>query len=136
MTCQGTAIAPNHFGSSLPTQLNRTKFSRITIEASRSGSYPDSPELPDREILQSVRKIPDKIEVREKEWTSGMIKKYSTVKTKVVTGRLAVDLLNQFHAFKGCDIFQLERALRLYVKVMQASSCNYIRNLDRPSSTT
>ena len=48
------------------------------------------------------------------------MKKYSTVKTKVFAGRLPVDLLNEIHKFEGSNAFHLERALRLYVKVMRA----------------
>ncbi len=78
------------------------------------------PELSEREILKSVMKILDKIEVHHKEWTGGRMKKYSTVKTKVFAGRLPVDLLNEIHKFEGSNAFHLERALRLYVKVMRA----------------
>ncbi|MGO9572351.1 MAG: hypothetical protein ACLP5H_32955 [Desulfomonilaceae bacterium] len=76
------------------------------------------PELSEKEILQSVRKILDKIEVHHKEWTGGRMKKYSMIKTKVFAGRLPVDLLNEIHKFKGSNTYHLERALRLYVKVM------------------
>ncbi|MGB6064048.1 MAG: hypothetical protein WBG50_04530 [Desulfomonilaceae bacterium] len=90
------------------------------LKASRSGSSPDSPELSEKEILQSVRKILDKIEVRKKEWTGGTRKKYSTTKTVVFAGRLPVDLINEIHLFKGSNTYHLERALRLYVKAMGA----------------
>ncbi len=33
--------------------------------------------------------------------------------------RLPVDLLNEIHRFKGSNTYHLERALRLYVKVMK-----------------
>ncbi len=46
------------------------------------------------------------------------MKKYSTVKIKVFAGRLPVDLLNEFHKFKGSNTYHLERALRLYAMVM------------------
>jgi len=92
------------------------------LKARLSGSSPDSPELPEQEILQSVRKILAKIEVHHKEWTGGRMKKYSTVKTRVFAGRLPVDLINQIHQFKGSNTYHMEKALRLYVKVMGASS--------------
>jgi len=76
-------------------------------------------ELSEKEILQQVRKILDKIEVHHKEWTGGRLKKFSVIKTKILAGRLPVDLLNEIHKFKGSKTYHLERALRLYVKVMR-----------------
>jgi hypothetical protein len=80
------------------------------------------PELSEREILQMMRKILDTIEVHHKEWTGGRLKKYSTTKTRVFAGRLPVDLLNEIHKFKGSNTYHLERALRLYVKILAASN--------------
>jgi hypothetical protein len=78
-------------------------------------------ELSEKEILQMVRKMLDSIEVHHKEWTGGRTRrKYSLIKTKIIAGRLPVDLLNEIHKFKGSNTFHLERALRLYVKVMGA----------------
>jgi hypothetical protein len=76
-------------------------------------------ELSEKEILQGVRNILEKIEVHHKEWTGGRMKKYSTLKTKVFAGRLPVDLINEIHKFRGSNTYHLERALRLYVKVMR-----------------
>ena len=76
-------------------------------------------ELSEKEILQAVRKILDKIEVHHREWSGGRTRKYSTIKTKVFAGRLPVDLLNEIHKFKGSNTYHLERALRLYVMVMK-----------------
>jgi len=81
----------------------------------------DSSEISEKEILQMVREILDKIEVHHKEWSGGRTRKYSTIKTRVLAGRLPVDLLNEIHRFKGSNTYHLERALRLYVKVMKAS---------------
>lgn len=75
-------------------------------------------ELPDKEILQRVRKIMDTIEVHHREWTGGRMKKYSTITTRVFAGHLPVDLLNEIHKFRGSNTYHLEAALRLYVKVM------------------
>ncbi len=50
------------------------------------------------------------------------MKKYSTVETRVFAGRLPVDLINEIHKFKGFNTYHLEKALRLYVKVMGAGS--------------
>ena len=80
----------------------------------------NSSELSEKEILQMVREILDKIEVHHKEWSGGRTRKYSTIKTRVLAGRLPVDLLNEIHKFKGSNTYHLERALRLYVKVMRA----------------
>jgi hypothetical protein len=80
------------------------------------------PELSEKEILQIMRKILDEIEVHHKEWTGGRLKKYSTIKTRVFAGRLPVDLLNEIHKFKGSNTYHLERALRLYVKVLASVS--------------
>ncbi|MGO9571730.1 MAG: hypothetical protein ACLP5H_29745 [Desulfomonilaceae bacterium] len=79
-----------------------------------------TPDLSEKLILQGVRRILESIEVHHKEWTGGRMKKYSTLKTKVFAGRLPVDLLNEIHKFKGTDTYHLERALRLYVKIMGA----------------
>jgi|GEM_PF-4213488 len=82
---------------------------------------PSAPsELSEKEILGEARKILEKIEVRKREWTGGRRKRYSPIKTKVIAARLPVELLNQIHEFKGTDTYHLERALRLYVKVMGA----------------
>jgi hypothetical protein len=81
----------------------------------------DEPELSEKEILRRVRKILDSIEVHHREWTGGRTRrKYSIIKTKIIAGRLPVDLLNEIHKFKGSNTYHLERALRLYVKVMRA----------------
>jgi hypothetical protein len=74
--------------------------------------------LSEKEILQSVRKILDTIQVHEKEWTGGRTKKYATLKKRIFAGRLPVDLINEIHLFKGSNTYHLERALRLYVKVL------------------
>ncbi len=76
-------------------------------------------ELSEKEILQRVRKILDSIQVHHKEWTGGRMKKYSTLKTRVIAGRLPVDLINQINRLKGSKTFHLERALRLYIQVMK-----------------
>jgi hypothetical protein len=76
------------------------------------------PEISEKEVLQMMRKILDTIEVHHKEWTGGRLKKYSTTKTRVFAGRLPVNLINEIHKFKGSNTYHLERALRLYVKVM------------------
>ncbi len=84
-----------------------------------SGVTPSAPsELSEKEILQRVGKILDGIETRKREWTGGRRKRYSPVKTKVIAARIPVELLNQIHEFKGTDTYHVERALRLYVKVM------------------
>ena len=77
-------------------------------------------ELSKKEILQRVKIILDAIEVHHREWSGGKTRKYSTIKTKVFAGRMPVDLLNEIHKFKGSNAYHLERALRLYVKVMEA----------------
>ena len=80
----------------------------------------DAKELSEKEILRRVAKILDSIEVHHKEWTGGRLKKYSLIKTRIIAGRLPVDLLNEMHKFRGSNTYHLERALRLYVKVMGA----------------
>jgi hypothetical protein len=75
-------------------------------------------ELSERVILQEAKRILDNIEVHHREWSGGRTRKYSTIKTRVFAGRLPVDLLNEIHRFKGSNTYHLERALRLYVKVM------------------
>ncbi|MGO9122741.1 MAG: hypothetical protein ACLQPD_34630 [Desulfomonilaceae bacterium] len=75
-------------------------------------------DLSEKETLRAVKNILDKIETRKKEWTGGKRKKYSTIKTRVIAGRLPVDLLNEIHRFKGSDTYHLERALRLYIKIL------------------
>jgi len=80
----------------------------------------DAEELSEKEILRRVAKILDSIEVHHKEWTGGRLKKYSLIKTRIIAGRLPVDLLNEMHKFRGSNTYHLERALRLYVKVMGA----------------
>ena len=95
---------------------------RLKSLKERSENGRQEPELSEKEILQSVRKIVEKIEVHHKEWTGGRMKKYSMIKTKVFAGRLPVDLLNEIHLFKGSNTYHLERSLRLYVKVMGAGT--------------
>ncbi len=90
------------------------------LKASGVSSNDERTELSEKEILQRVGKILDKIEVRKREWTGGRRKKYSTLKTKVIAARLPVELLNQIHEFKGSDRQHLEKALRLYVKVLKS----------------
>ena len=50
------------------------------------------------------------------------MRKYSIVKTGVFAGGLAVDLLDEVHKFKASNAYHLERALRLYVKILEACS--------------
>jgi hypothetical protein len=80
------------------------------------------PQLSEIEILQMVRKILGKIEVHEREWTGGRMRKYSSVKKRIFAGRLPVALINEIHLFKGSNTYHLEKALRLYIKVMGAGS--------------
>jgi hypothetical protein len=75
-------------------------------------------DLSEEEILRGARKILDAIEVHHREWSGGRNRKYSTIKTKLIAGRMPVDLLNDIHKFKGSNTYHLERALRLYVKVI------------------
>lgn len=85
---------------------------------STSQTYDAGPPI----LIQSVMisNILDTIQVHHREWTGGRFKKYSTTKTRVFAGSLPVDLLNEIHKFKGSNTYHLERALRLYVKVMGA----------------
>ena len=81
----------------------------------------DPSELSEKEILQRVMRVLDSIEVHKRQpGTGGRRKIYSTVRTRVIAGRMPVDLLNEIHKFKGSNTYHLERALRLYVKVMGA----------------
>ncbi len=93
----------------------QTKLKSLKAHIDSNGHTPD---LSEKQILLGIRKILDSIEVHHKEWTGGRMKKYSTLKTKVFAGRLPVDLLNEIHKFRGSNTYHLERALRLYVKVM------------------
>jgi hypothetical protein len=82
----------------------------------------EPPELSEKEILMKVLKILDGIEVYEKEWTGGRRKKRSTIKTRIFGGRIPTALINEIHEFQGSNTYHLEKALRLYVKVMRAGS--------------
>jgi len=78
-------------------------------------------ELSEKDILQRVGKILDTIEVHKRErGTGGRRKIYSLTRTKIIAARIPVDLLNEIHRFRGSNSYHLERALRLYVKVMGA----------------
>jgi hypothetical protein len=88
------------------------------LKESLPNPTPHPPELSEKEILKRALKILDTIQVHEKEWTGGRTKKYAILKKRVFAGRLPVDLLNEIHKFKGSNTYHLERALRLYVKVM------------------
>ncbi|MGO9121431.1 MAG: hypothetical protein ACLQPD_27950 [Desulfomonilaceae bacterium] len=76
-------------------------------------------ELSEKEILQRVRKILDTIEVHHREWTGGRNRKYSTLKTRVIAGRLPIEVINQINRFKGSKSFHVERSLRLYLMIMK-----------------
>ncbi len=108
------------FGGENPRNQGRNGLRFISGGAKRKDrSLTDTSELSEKEILQVVRKILDSIEVHHREWTGGRNRKYSTFKTRVIAGRLPVDLINQINRLKGSKTFHLERALRLYVKVMK-----------------
>jgi hypothetical protein len=76
-------------------------------------------------VLQEARKILDSMEVHDREWTGGRNGKYSTLKTRVIAGRLPVEVINQINRLKGSKTFHLERAMRLYVKVMTVKVSGY-----------
>jgi len=76
--------------------------------------------LSHEEILKEARIILEKIQTREKEYTGGCHRKMSTVKTKIVGGRLPVDLNNELNRLKGSKTYHLERALRFYLKLLEA----------------
>jgi hypothetical protein len=97
-----------------------TKKLRSLKEHSENG-YRES-ELSEKEILQGARKILDNIEIHHKEWTGGRNRKYSTLKTRVIAGRLPIEVINQINRLKGSKTFHLERALRLYVMVMETKN--------------
>ncbi len=42
--------------------------------------------------------------------------------TKVIAARLPVELLNGIDEFKGCNTYHLERAMRLYVRILGTGS--------------
>jgi hypothetical protein len=86
-------------------------------DPSENGSF--ECDLSEKEILQGVRKILESIEVHHREWSGGRNRKYSRFKTRVIAGRMPVELINQINQFKGSKTFHLERALRLYVKVVK-----------------
>jgi hypothetical protein len=92
------------------------------LQASLPPANSEPPELSEKEILKKTCKILDGIEVYEKEWTGGRRKKRSTIKTRIFGGRIPTALINEIHEFSGSNTYHLERALRLYVKVMKASS--------------
>jgi len=48
------------------------------------------------------------------------LKKFSTLKKRIFAGRIPADLINQIHQYMGSNTYHLEKALRLYVKVMGA----------------
>jgi hypothetical protein len=97
-----------------------TKKPRKLKDPSENG-YLES-DLSEKEILRGMRKILDTIEVHHREWTGGRLKKYSMIKTKLIAGRMPVDLINEIHRFKGTDTYHLERALRLYALVMKETA--------------
>jgi hypothetical protein len=81
----------------------------------------DASQLSEKDILKRVGKILDTIEVHKRErGTGGRRKIYSLTRTKIIAARIPVDLLNEIHRFRGSNSYHLERALRLYVKVMGA----------------
>ncbi len=67
-----------------------------------------------------AKRILDLIEPHEKEWTGTRLKKFSTMKTRTLAGCIPVELLNEINRLKGTKTYYVERALRLYVKVMNA----------------
>lgn len=70
------------------------------------------------DALVGARTILEKIQTREKEYTGGCYKKMSTVKTKIVGARLPVDLINELNRLGGSKTYHLERAVRLYLKIL------------------
>jgi hypothetical protein len=115
------------FGEEQSRNQNRNGLSVIGGGGSNKLKRPKDPsendhtqsELSEKEILQRVRKILDSIEVHHREWTGGRNRKYSTFKTRVIAGRLPIEVINQINQFKGSKTFHLERALRLYAMIMK-----------------
>ncbi len=79
----------------------------------------DECELSEKMILQGVRKILDEIEVHRREYGGQKPQIFSSYKTRVIAGRMPVEVINQINRMKGSKTFHLERALRLYVKAMK-----------------
>ena len=115
------------FGEEVSNNQSRNGLSVITGGATKRFKRLKDPsedgylegDLSEKDILRGMRKILEAIEVHHKEWTGGRNRKYSMLKTRVIAGRLPVDLINQINRFKGSKTFHLERALRLYLRVMK-----------------
>jgi len=74
--------------------------------------------LSEKQILKGALKILEKMEIPEKEWTGGRNKKLSTVRRKILGGRMPVSLINQINQLRGSKTYHLGRALRLYLMVL------------------
>jgi hypothetical protein len=112
--------APSNKNGLTVVNGGKRKLGLSALLKASGAPLPSTPaELSEKQILQAARKILDGIEVPKREWSGGPKKKYSPIKKKVIAARIPVDLLNQIHEFKGTDTYHLERALRLYVKVME-----------------
>ena len=71
--------------------------------------------------ISQMRKILDSI-VLQKEWTGGPTKKQKSIKTRIIAGRVPVSVINQIDMLGISRSYHLERALRLYLRVIAATS--------------
>lgn len=129
-------IALQAVGCFLPNGFRETarKLSQILTvqyrkEQGRHGSRRKRRDTTEREILKKAREILESTKVLEKEWTGGRMKKHSTAKKKILGGRMPIEIINEANRLKGWKTYDLQRALRFYLKVLKAGewSCNPLR---------
>jgi hypothetical protein len=73
----------------------------------------------EKEVLQKFVQVLNGIEVHEKEWTGGRHKKTATVRSRILAGRLPEPIVEEVQRLKGSLTDNLERAIRLYLLVLE-----------------
>jgi len=102
------------------TVINGGANKKIRLAKKRPANSVERLELTEEEVLREAFKILQGLPVRKRQLTGTRGKRLSTVKTKILAGRMPTDLINELRSLKGSYSEHLERALKFYVKVIKA----------------
>jgi hypothetical protein len=102
------------------TVINGGVNKKIRLARKRPINSKERLDLTEEEILKEASKILDGMPVRKRDITGTRKKRLSTVKTKIIAGRMPTELINELRALGGSNTSHLEKALIFYLKLIKA----------------
>jgi hypothetical protein len=106
------------------TVINGGANKKIRLTKKRPSNSLERIELTEEEILKEALKILESMPVRKRDITGTRSKRLSTVKTKILAGRMPTELINELRALGDSTTSHIERALRIYLKILKAGKAS------------